>query len=147
MKTEQYTILKKKAITVSDLAKKWGLSRTLLFELMIEKGIVEKIGKSKHLKKMSFGYTTQHVTRTAIYIYANRVDELFKLLKIPKLESWEKMCLRCKEVKHLREFNERGASCKDCLFIKKQKKSIWAIDESEKSRINPYFLKRGLKYD
>jgi hypothetical protein len=117
----QYTVPSKRTITLSNLAKKWNISR-------------------------KYGYTTQHVTRTAIYIYKHKTNELFKDLGIPKLEDHQRICFKCREVKNIKAFSERMAVCTLCRKTAKNIKNFKKDEESLKNckiEINPYFLRRG----
>ena len=142
----QYTMPKAKAITLSNVAKKLRLSRKLLFKVMEEQGMLVCDSKSKRFTSKDYGFTTQHVMRTAIYIYENKINELFIQLKLPKTSINQKICFECREVKGVLAFKERMAVCLEC---KKENKSLKKFKNDKESlknckiRINPYFLTRG----
>lgn len=138
----QYTIAKNKTITLSNLAKKWNISRKLLFKLMEEKRLLIVTSKAKRLTSEKYGFTTQHVTRTAIYIYLDKINELFTELKLPKIISNQGMCYMCRKVKGIKAFRERSVSCIECRegSLKKLKKDEKSLKNC-KIEINPYFLR------
>lgn len=145
-KSVQYTMQRKQSITLSNLAKKWRLSRKLLFKIMEEKGILKATSQSKRLVNSKYGFTTQHVTRTAIYIYINEINQLFIELNLPSISEHQRMCYECREVKDAKDFRERMATCIDCKnkSLNKFKKDDNSL-KKHKDGINPYFLRRGEK--
>lgn len=143
----QYTIQNNQAVSLSIVARFKNISRKLLFNLMEEQGLIKVDSKSKRLTSEKYGFTTQHITRTAIYIYTHKIDKLFKELNIPNIAEHQRMCYDCRKVKGVKAFRERMAVCSECKYsLKECKKSTKSLKIS-KDGINPYFLRRGLKND
>ena len=140
-KSVQYTT--RQSMTLTDVARMKNLSRKLLFKIMEEQGLLVVGVHAKRLTSERYGYTTNHVNRTSIYIYTDQIEPLFKKLKIPKMTKHQKMCYECREVKGVKAFRERMATCNACR-PHLAGKYIESAEERE-FKINPYFLTRGLK--
>lgn len=144
----KYTKPKKRELSLTSVAKRKNISRKLLFKLMEEEGLIKVTPTSKKLTSKKYGFTTHHASRTAIYIYEHKIDELFEKIKIPAVKEYQRICFKCRMVKGIKAFKERMAVCMVCKQSLKEKEyeEVENLKE-DKDGINPFYLNRGLKHD
>ena len=77
---------------------------------MQERGVLNK----NILTSSEYGFNTRHVNRVAIYIYNPKIDLLFSVLRLPMAKEYQYICYCCREVRGVRAFKGREATCLRC---------------------------------
>ena len=107
----QYTTRNKSGgVSLTLVAKQKMIPRKLLSELLLENKIIE----NRVFVNREYGYTFLHRHKTSVYFYKDKIEYIFKVLKIPKIEKYQKICFTCRRVKGIMAFRKRMAVCIEC---------------------------------